>query len=124
MNTLPSSLFSVIPSILRYFTGKLHCLQILYNTVVLNSYLGISSFSKNFLDLYKMGFDKGGNSLPEHFERTANILACENSRPSSLPARVAFFTLPHGFFFTKKVLQNLSQALIYYRGNSLKRFRY
>ena len=33
-------------------------------------------------------------------------------------------TLPHGFFLTKKVLQNLSVAPIYYRGISLKRFRY
>ena len=46
-------------------------LQILRNTEALNSYQGLSALSKNFFVSIK--FDKGGNSLPKHFERTANI---------------------------------------------------
>ena len=60
----------VIPSILRDFIGKTTAYK--SYTVALNSYLGLSAFSqKNFLVCIK--FDKGGNSLPKHFERTANI---------------------------------------------------
>ena len=46
-------------------------LQILRNTVTLNSYLGLSAPAKMFLVCIK--FDKRGNSLPKHFERTTNI---------------------------------------------------
>ena len=51
------------------------CLQILRNTVMLNSYLGLSALSKIFFMVY-IKFDKGGNSLPKHFERTANRGRC------------------------------------------------
>ena len=61
----------LISSILREFYWENHCLQILRNPVALNSYLGLPELSKkNFLVCIK--FDKGGNSLPNHFDRTAN----------------------------------------------------
>ena len=46
-------------------------LQILRNTEVLNSYPGLTALRKKFFVCIK--FDKGGNSLPKHFDRTANI---------------------------------------------------
>ena len=53
----------------RYLLGKL--LTNLRNTEALYSYLGLSALSKFFFVCIK--FDKGGNSLPKHFERTANF---------------------------------------------------
>ena len=68
MNSLPLS-----PVVISYaFYWENRCLQILRNTVALNSYLGLSALSKKFF-LVCIKFDKGGNSLPKHFERTANI---------------------------------------------------
>ena len=70
MNSLP--LFPlVICFILRDIYWENCCLQILRNTEALYWYLGLSALGKNFVCLLK--FDKGGNSLPKHFERTANI---------------------------------------------------
>ena len=67
MNSSP-----VVISYLTRFYWENRCLQILSNTVALNSYLGFSALSKKkFLVCIK--FDKGDNSLPKHFERTANI---------------------------------------------------
>ena len=61
----------LISSILREFTGKTTAYN-LRNPVALNSYLGLSALSKIFF-LVCIKFDKGGNSLSEQFERTANI---------------------------------------------------
>ena len=70
MNSLPLSPL-VISFILRDIYWENCCLQILRNTEALNSYQGLSALGKNFFVCIK--FDKGGNSLPKHFERTANI---------------------------------------------------
>ena len=67
MNSLPLSPL-VISFILRDIYWKNCCLQ---NTEALNSYQGLSALGKIFFVCIK--FDKGGNSLPKHFERTANI---------------------------------------------------
>ena len=61
----------VISFILRDIYWENCCLQILRHTEALYSYLGLSALGKNFFVCIK--FDKGGNSLPKHFERTANI---------------------------------------------------
>ena len=64
--------FTFVPCChLLSYTILNRCLQILRNTVALNLYLGLSALSKKKLPYIK--FDKGGNSLPKHFERTANI---------------------------------------------------
>ena len=73
MNSL--ALSSVVISWLTRFQWENRCLQILCNTVALNSYLGFSAHSAKFVFLVCIQFDKGGNSLPKHFERTANIRA-------------------------------------------------
>ena len=65
MNSLPLSPL-VISFILRDIYWENCCLQILRNTEALNSYQGLPALGKK-------KFDKGGNSLPKHFERTANI---------------------------------------------------
>ena len=66
MNSLP---LSPLASLLSYaiFTGKTAA----YNTEALYSYRGFSALGKIFFVCIK--FDKGGNSLPKYFERTANI---------------------------------------------------
>ena len=66
MNSLP---LSPLASHLSYaiFTGKTAA----YTTEALYSYRGFSALGKFFFVCIK--FDKGGNSLPKHFERTANI---------------------------------------------------
>ena len=70
MISLPLS--PLVISYLTRFYRENRCLKILRNNVALNSYLGLSALSKiNFLVCIK--FNKGGNSLPKHFERTANI---------------------------------------------------
>ena len=73
MNSLPLS--PLVISYLTLFYWENRCLQILRNTVTLNLYLGLSALSKNFFwfVMVCIKFDKGGNSLPKHFERTANI---------------------------------------------------
>ena len=71
MNSLPLS--PVVISLLTQFYLENRWLQILLNTVELNSYLGFSALRKSFFFLVCKKFDKGGNSLPKHFERTANI---------------------------------------------------
>ena len=71
MNSLPLSPL-VISFILRDIYWENCCLQILRNTEALYSYLGLSALGKNFFFVC-IKFDKGGNSLPKHFERTANI---------------------------------------------------
>ena len=70
MNSLPLSPL-VISFILRNIYWENCCLQILRNTVALNSFLGLSALSKNVFVCIK--FEKGGNSAPKHFERIANI---------------------------------------------------
>ena len=70
MNSLPLSPL-VISFILRDIYWENCCLQILRNTEALYSYLGLPALGKNFLLCIK--FDKEGDSLPKHFERTANI---------------------------------------------------
>ena len=74
INSLPlSPLFiSFILRSLTLFYWENRCLQILRNTVALNSYLGFSALSKNIFFVC-IKFNKGGNSLPKHFKRTANI---------------------------------------------------
>ena len=57
---------------MKQFTFLSPLYKILFsNTEALHSYLGLSALSKNFFVCIK--FDKGGNSLPKHFECTANI---------------------------------------------------
>ena len=71
MNSLPLSLL-VISLILRDIYWENCCLQILRDTE--SAILVPRPFrarQKFFLICIK--FDKGGNSLPKHFERTANI---------------------------------------------------
>ena len=69
MNSLPLSPLFIY---LTRFYWENRCLQILRHTVALNSYLGFSALSKKTL-LVCIKFNKGGNSLPKNFERTANI---------------------------------------------------
>ena len=47
-------------------------LQVLRGTVALNSNLVLFALCKNVFGLH-MKFDKGGNSLPKHFEHNPNI---------------------------------------------------
>ena len=70
MNSLPLCPL-VISFILRDIYWENCCLQILRNTEALYSYLGLPRWAKKNFVCTK--FDKGGNSLPKHFERTANI---------------------------------------------------
>ena len=63
----------VVSFILRDFTGKTAAYKSQRNTVALNSYLGLSALRKLFFSLVSIKFDKGGNSLPKHFERAAHI---------------------------------------------------
>ena len=72
MNSLPLSPLFISFILVTLFYWENHCLQILRDTVALNSYLGLSALSKK-LFLVCIKFDKGGNSLSNHFERTANI---------------------------------------------------
>ena len=60
-----------VMSYLTRFYWDNRCLQIQRNTEALNSYLGLFRAQKKKID--SINFDKGGNSLPKHFERTANI---------------------------------------------------
>ena len=69
MNSLPLSSFVI--SYLTRFYWENCCLQILRNSEALNSYLGLPALDKK--DFVSIKFDKGGNSLPKHFERTENI---------------------------------------------------
>ena len=62
MNSLPLSPL-VISYLTRYLLGKLLPTNPAYH--------GLSALSKIFFVCIK--FDKGGNCLPKHFERTANI---------------------------------------------------
>ena len=73
MNSLPLSPL-VISFVLRDFTGKSAPYKSCEtrNTLARNSYLGFSALSKKIFSVC-IKFDKGGNSLPKHFERTANI---------------------------------------------------
>ena len=73
MISLPLS--PLVISYLTRFYWANRCLKILRNTVALNSYLGLSALSKKIF-LVCIKFNKGGNSLPKNFERTANI--CSN----------------------------------------------
>ena len=70
LKSLPLS--PLVISYLTRFYWENRCLQILRNTVALNSYLGFSAFSKKIF-LVCIKFNKGGNSLPKQFEGTANI---------------------------------------------------
>ena len=72
MNSSPLSHLVISDGALSYaiLLGK-PLLTILRNTEALNSYLGLSALSRVFFICIK--FDKGGNSLQKHFERTANI---------------------------------------------------
>ena len=62
MNSLPT-----------WFYWENSCLQILHNTVTLNSYLGLSVLSKFVFGLYINLTREATLNLPKHFERTANI---------------------------------------------------
>ena len=54
------------------FTGKSAAYKFFVTLkAALNSYQGLSALGKFFFVCIK--FDKGGNSLPKHFERIANI---------------------------------------------------
>ena len=73
MDSLPLSppVISFILRDLLSYAIKLLPTNPVRNTEALNSYQGLSALSKFFFVCIK--FDKGGNSLPKHFERTANI---------------------------------------------------
>ena len=51
-------------------------LQVVWNTVSLNSYLGLFAELQFFLFLLQL--IKDGNPLPKHFERSPNLLDCLN----------------------------------------------
>ena len=69
MNSLPLSPCHILSCAI--LLGK-PLFKILRNTVALNSYLSLSALSKKKI-LVCIKFNKGGNFLPKHFERTANI---------------------------------------------------
>ena len=70
MNSLPLS--PLVISYLTRFYWENRCLKILCNTLALKLVPRPFRALQNFF-LVCIKFDKGGNSLPKHFERTANI---------------------------------------------------